>query len=188
MNAFTIPQREATEEIACGSHIPVFKALAPVFKPRRVLELGSGLCSTPMFLDREIFPDLETLVSIENDPVWRLSVGQACGDDDRLTLVLIDEPVATFASKMLIDSFSLVFFDDSRSGAERCETIRAVGPQMPHNAVAVIHDYEEKQYQDASMVFDNQFIFDWLNPATGVCWNGFADHTPTLEALRSGPH
>ena len=184
MNAFTIPQRMASEAEACGSHIPVFKVLAPVFKPRRILELGSGLCSTPMFLDREIFPDLETLVSIENDPVWRLSVGQACGDDDRLTLVLIDEPVATFASKMLIDSFDWVFFDDSRSGAERCETIRQVGPLLNHHTLGIVHDYEEAQYQEASLVCDHQWIFDFKNPATGIIWNGPSEHKPTLQKLR----
>lgn len=184
MNAFTIPPREATEEIACGSHIPIFKALAPIFKPRRILELGSGMCSTPMFLDREIFPDLEMLVSIENDPAWA-DIVRGATNDDRLDLVLIDGLVADYAKLLFIHQFSLVFFDDSRSGAERCETIRAVGPLMPDGALAVIHDYEEQQYQDASMVFDHQFIFDWLNPCTGVCWNGDVDYTVQLEELRS---
>lgn len=185
MNAFTIPERMASEAEACGSHIPIFKVLAPVFKPRSVLELGSGLCSTPMFLDREIFPDLEHLTSVENDPAWYISVEKVIARDPRMTFMLMNGAVAPFAAALDIASYDLIFCDDSRSGAERCDTIRSIAPLVSPAAICVIHDYEEQQYQDASMLFDHQYIFDWLNPSTGVCWNGDRDLEPVLESLRN---
>lgn len=184
MNTWTLAPREATEAVACGTHVPIIKALAPVFNPRRILELGSGLFSTPLFLDRSVFPDLEFLLVIENDISWFDVVRERIGDNPHIDYRLIDGAVAPVAAILNIEAFDFIFIDDSRSGTERCATIRAVAPLMPSNTIAVIHDYEEQQYQEASLAFDHQFIFDKWNPACGVCWNGDVDHEPTLQALR----
>ncbi len=185
VNQFTVPPRMENEQIACGSHVPVFHALAPVFKPRRILELGSGLNSTPMFLDRTVFGTVEFLQSVENNPVWHTIVSDSIQKDDRFNYHLIEGEVAPFAALLDIPAYDWVFFDDSMSGAERCATIRAVGPLMPTSSLAIVHDFEEVQYQEAvADVFDNAFCFDLLNPCTGVAWRGSADHGPMLQALR----
>ena len=185
MNAWTLPQREATEAIACGTHVPILKALASVFKPRNVLELGSGLFSTPLFLDGSVFDALGFLQVVENDPAWRNVVCERIGNDPRMDYWLIEGEVAAVVTELDIAEFDLIFCDDSRSGRERCATIRAIAPYVSPDALVVIHDYEEQQYQDASLAFDHQFIFDRWNPCTGVCWNGTTDHTETLEQLRT---
>ena len=186
MNAFTVPPREATEAIACGTHVSVLKALAAVYKPLRVLELGSGLFSTPLFLDRSIFTDLEFLQVVENDPAWHKVVTDQVGDDPRMDYWLVDGEIAPVVTQLDIAEFDLIFCDDSRSGSERCATIRALAPRVSHSALVVVHDYEEQQYQDASRAFNHQFFVDRWNPSCGVCWNGPVDHEPTLQRLRDG--
>ena len=51
-----------------ATHLPVLSAASSVMKVRSVLELGSGPFSTPLFLGRRVFPDLEKLISHEDDP------------------------------------------------------------------------------------------------------------------------
>ena len=184
MNSFTVPPREATEEIACGTHVPILTALAKEFKPRRVLDFGSGLFSTPLFLDRTVFTELEYLQSIENDPAWHMAVGDRVGGDLRFDYRLVDGEIAPVTIDIDVPSFDLIFLDDSRSARERFATIRAVAPRVSRSAVAVVHDFEEPDYQLALMAFDHQFFVDRWNPSCGVCWNGDVDYTPVLQAMR----
>lgn len=183
MNAFTVPERLPTEEIACGSHVPILKALAAEFKPRRILELGSGLNSTPLFLDHTVFGSVEFVQSIENDESWFGIVNNAVSDD-RFSYHLIEGEVAPIAGQLDIGAFDFIFCDDSRSAGERVATITAIAPFVHSDALCVIHDYEESDYQIASLAFSHQFFFDYLNPSVGVCWNGSTDHTRTLQRLR----
>lgn len=183
MNEWTLAPREATEAIACGTHVPILSALANVIKPNRVLELGSGLFSTPLFLDRNVFDSLEFLHVLENDPEWFDAVSNTIGSDDRITYGLVSGRIAPYASRLDISSFDFVFIDDSKSASERAATIAIVASLMSPDAIAVIHDFEEPAYQEAALAFDHQFIFDRWNPATGVCWNGDAYYREMLESL-----
>ena len=104
------------------------------------LELGSGLHSTGAFLDRRLFPDLAHLDSAETDQEWADKVSRAYGKDGRLSLHLIAGPMAIGLRLFDLDTYDLILVDDSITGAERCETIRAVtGVKRP---VVVIHDFE----------------------------------------------
>lgn len=53
-------------DYAWSTHQPLLNALLDVFKPKTVLELGTGLFSTPIFISR----NLNKLVCIENDEGW----------------------------------------------------------------------------------------------------------------------
>lgn len=118
-----------------ASHLPVLKALCSDLKPRRVLEFGAGLHSTPYFLSLE---GLERLVSVEADPHWLARVADVCADE-RLTLLSDNPPDPK--------DFDLVFIDDGKNAAEREETIRWVLGR-PHPPV-VIHDAEVLDYAHA---------------------------------------
>ena len=50
-----------------GSHIPILIGLGIFIKPKNVLELGAGLSSTPVFLNKSCYPDLKRFTSVEND-------------------------------------------------------------------------------------------------------------------------
>ena len=129
-----------------ATHMPVLIALAVVVRPRRVLELGSGPFSTSLFLDKDVFPDLETLVSYEDDEEWAPVVMDALGTATRLDFRMVDEvreavPVAD------LDSFDLIFIDDSRTAGERSQTIRTVAAARPRGVVVKA-----------------------FTPQVGVCW------------------
>ena len=57
------------------------------FKIRRVLELGAGYNSTPLFLNRDAFREVIELVSLEDDPEWLQRVKERIGDDPRVAFV-----------------------------------------------------------------------------------------------------
>lgn len=48
-----------------STHIPIIRAVMELYKPNFVLELGTGINSTPVFLEYKT-----RLMSIENDPAW----------------------------------------------------------------------------------------------------------------------
>jgi hypothetical protein len=53
-----------------ASHLGLLTRIGPGIT--QVLELGAGQYSTPLFLDRAVYPDLKRLVSIEPDRKWAL--------------------------------------------------------------------------------------------------------------------
>ncbi|WP_395728572.1 hypothetical protein [Nakamurella sp.] len=151
-----------------ATHLPVLMGLARVRRVRRVLELGSGIHSTSIFLNRSFFPDLDHLASFEDDPVWAETVGSTAGTDSRLDLRLA--PAIASAVPPDVDVFDLIFVDDSRTSAERSRTIREVGYRNPLGVVAV-HDFEQRCYRRAAQRFSHRFIFGSLTPQVGLVWS-----------------
>lgn len=151
-----------------ATHMPVLIALAGVVRPRRVLELGSGPFSTSLFLDKDVFPDLETLVSYEDDAEWAPVVMDAVGTDARLDFRMVDEVRGAVPVDDL-DSFDLIFIDDSRTAGERSQTIRTVAAARPRG-VMVIHDYETRHYRAASKSIPQRVVAKAFTPQVGVCW------------------
>ncbi|MGB4581281.1 MAG: hypothetical protein WBI91_05395 [Coriobacteriia bacterium] len=135
---------------------------------RRVLELGSGLASTALFLDRAVFPELELLTTLEDDPEWRDVVLDAVGKDERLDFRMVDAVSTSVPSNL--DSYDLIFVDDGRTPSERSATIRHVRRMCPRGVVA-IHDFEEPAYRTAARGFCHRVVFGAYTPQVGVCWN-----------------
>jgi predicted O-methyltransferase YrrM len=159
-----------TSDPAYATHLPVLAALARITTIRRVLELGSGPFSTSMFLNRDVFPDLDILTSYEDDPNWEHVVLDAVGSDTRLEFRMVPEVRLAVPPT---DGYDLVFIDDSRLPSERSTTIRAVKAMRPRGIVA-IHDFEQRHYRTAARGFSHRFIFNTLTPQVGVCWFGDA--------------
>lgn len=108
-----------------ASHLPVLEAVCGLLKPRRVLELGSGLYSTPFFLSQPI----KVLRTVESDAEWR----EKLPEDPRLRVqgdfVGLD-PAA----------YDLCLVDDGESAPDREASLRwALG--RPHPPT-VVHDAE----------------------------------------------
>jgi len=173
-------------ETPYATHMPVLMALAPVIRPRRVLELGSGPFSTALFLDREVFADLERLVSYEDDPEWERVVRDAVGTDPRLDFRMV-EVVRTSVPEDL-NQFDLIFIDDSRTPTERSETIRTVRERAPRGVV-MIHDYEQRAYRTASKGFDDRVAITTFTPQVGVCWfRGDGQRSTLRGEIRDAAH
>ncbi len=67
-----------------GSHQPALRAIARFTKVCSIIEFGAGKFSTHLFLDPLVFPDLTSLVTLEQKQGW---VKQVLVDDERLTLI-----------------------------------------------------------------------------------------------------
>ena len=52
------------------TYVPIIMYLEENYKIKKVLETGSGLYSTSVFLDKKYFQNLQKLVSYENDINW----------------------------------------------------------------------------------------------------------------------
>lgn len=167
-----------------ATHQPILIGIARLRAVKNVLELGSGPFSTTMFLNREAFPELQSLVSYEDVPAWRDKVMEAVGEDERLDLRLVDA-VHESAGDASRGPYDLIFIDNSARMKLRESTMRAVGRAQPLQTAVVIHDFEWKPYRQAiKETFENVVIFDTFTPQTGVAWNGFALDRSAVEDLR----
>jgi len=115
-----------------------------------------GRYSTPLFLDRAVFPDLQRLVSIEDDDAWI----SAPADTRHLVLRLLN-PVS-------VPDFDLVFIDNGRTIEERVEAIAAVAPLA--TKLVVIHDWERAEYRKAAAGLFSFTLADDATPQTALMW------------------
>ena len=58
-----------TKEFTLGTHLPILRAVLDVFKPKGIMELGTGLKSTPF-----LYSYNSTLLSVESDLGWLKNV------------------------------------------------------------------------------------------------------------------
>ena len=65
-----------------STHIPLLKSLTEVMQPKLIVELGTGLHSTPIFLQSTA----ENLYFIDNDQAWLSHVQESNTFDDRCTV------------------------------------------------------------------------------------------------------
>jgi hypothetical protein len=167
-----------------ATHVPVLVGLGSIRRIERVLEFGCGHYSTHTFLRRSVFPDLKVLRSVENDATWAATIRDAVKDDARCTVTVVDGAMREAVSKFDLESFDLVFVDDSATAEERAATIRALASVMPANPWLVIHDYEVEEYRRACAALKQRFTFKAYNPQTGLVANtGLNGELRTLDRL-----
>lgn len=148
-----------------ATHLPVLRALGKRLRIGSVLEFGCGLYSTLEFLNRQSFPYLFVVDSVEEDVSWRGRILQEVRDSRLIFL--------TGAQQMArrIDAYDLIFIDNGRAAVERVPVIRMMAEAQPRGVV-VIHDYEAPAYQEAARGFEHRLVYDALTPHTAVLWNG----------------
>jgi predicted O-methyltransferase YrrM len=150
-----------------AAHIPFLTSIGG--DVTSVLELGSGLYSTPLFLSREAFPKVTRVVSIEHDLTWADKVLARVAGDDRLTLVIIPEPLEDYLATLRLDDFDLIFVDHSASWEPRTLTIQWLAYHVGRSKVA-IHDYDYTPYYRAANGFPNQIVGTARRPHTALVW------------------
>lgn len=155
--------------------MPILIGLARIREIRNVLELGCGYYSTLTFLNRSAFPHLERLQSVENDASWAETLSEVGKNDRRWTLDLVAGEIAESISTLDLEAFDLILIDDSKTAAQRAETIRTVGAKSPSRPWIVIHDYEVDEYRRAASGFRQKYSFKAYNPWTGLVWNGVTE-------------
>jgi len=82
-----------------------------------------------------------------------------------------------------VETFDMIFVDNSTSAVERAETIRQLVTRSVPNQLIVIHDFEVKDYRDAASTFEHKQIFRAFTPQTAVVWNGLRHQLEILKKL-----
>jgi predicted O-methyltransferase YrrM len=147
------------------------------------LELGCGDFSTATLLNREVFSDLVQLHSYETDPAWLEKTASVFHGDDRFQLQLIPGSMSSALRETKVETFDMIFVDNSTSAVERAETIRHLVTRSVPNQLIVIHDFEVKDYRDAASTFEHKQIFRAFTPQTAVVWNGLRHQLEILKKL-----
>jgi hypothetical protein len=134
---------------------------------RRVVELGCGPHSTGTFLDREIFPVVEQVVSIEVNPEWAAAVVEAA-DDDRL--VMRTPAAGTLGiDPEELDAADCILIDDGLTIEDRLLTIARVGRALRRPVPILVHDFERRANQRAVRAsFRSVMHVRWCHPSTGL--------------------
>lgn len=182
---FSVPPRAADPY---ATHLPILLLLSRLAPVHRVLELGSGMYSTLTFLNRRYFPELQALMSFENDEEWSRNILKAVGQDSRLQLVTVTGAIEKQLKSIDIDSYDLVLVDDSVAPDQRVKTIEQLALLKPERPFIVIHDYEFVAYRRAARAFSNRFRFTALNPNSGVVWNRRRSAKNALKLLNTHFH
>ncbi len=128
-----------------ATHVPVLLGIARLPRVRTILELGSGLCSTPLLADRTLFPRVTRFVSLEDDTAWGQRVAAQVQDADVELRMVASIP--RDVRSVDIERFDMIFIDDSVTTKLRCSTIRAVLARAKAEAIVVIHDFENRAYR-----------------------------------------
>jgi hypothetical protein len=167
-----------------GSHMPALIGLGITARLKNVLELGAGLNSTPVFLNRSCYPELNTFTSVENDLTWFDKLKSDPGFKGASNIFYYPGKIADYVKEIRNLSFDLILIDDSYETCDRVSTINAVF-QMPlsDSAIVLIHDFETKEYQEAVKGWPYCYSFRSLLPNVGVVWKD--NNLMNLAALSS---
>jgi hypothetical protein len=145
-----------------ATHVPVLIGLGKTFPYiTRVFEFGAGLNSTPLFLNKSVFPNVEEVKSIEPDLAWQKRVTEATKEDPRL--VFYD------TSFSLDPTSDLVFIDDGPMD-QRIRTLQETVAN--YHGLIVAHDTQEPAYKDVLSNLRYRYDFMHYNPETSVGTNG----------------
>jgi hypothetical protein len=153
-----------------ATHVPYLVGVVGLTRPRRVLELGSGVFSTLTLVEPSLCPSVELVDSYEDDLEWFESMESRLRNNGRAHLHLVSSPIASTIAAIDLNLYDLVIVDDSRTCAERSRTLRSVFSQWSSLKVSMVHDFEIDEYQHAVSCPLERMIFTGYQPCTGVLW------------------
>lgn len=158
------PRKRAAEPYA--THVPILVGLGHLMPVRRVLELGGGRYSTPLFLRQDAFPLLTALTVVESDPDWFPLVRDSTSGDSRAEVHLVPSP-SDFIKQLDLSRFDLIFIDDSSVPEDRAATIQTIASSDPTGLV-VIHDFDVAVYRKAARRLGKPIVFREYTPQTAI--------------------
>lgn len=147
-----------------GTHLNILRAIGPGIKT--VLELGGGVNSTPLFLDYNYYPNLEELVTVEQNRTW---IPDQTWDDPRHRIVLHPEPIEPYLDTLNLNDFDLIFCDNSDKAESRENTLIYLSSRV-NRSLVVTHDWERESYREAGKGFRYSFVDDRQVPWSAILW------------------
>lgn len=162
------------------SHLVVLAALARLLPIKRVLEFGSGEWSTPFFLNKKAFPDLEYLESYETSLEWFDHVLAHVKDDQRVSLAYSGNLIEKIAS-IDLTKFDLCLIDSE--GSTRGQVINTIASRCPYNLIVVIHDYENSNHKVTTSGVREFVVTQVAGPHTCLVWKDERLHSSFCDRL-----
>lgn len=131
---------------------------------KKVLELGCGPASTPMFLNRQAFPMLESLVSMETSPDWAHAISLLLGGDKRLNLCIHEDEAALLQDTKLFAPYDVAFVD----GGTNEGRLKAIPQCLEMARFVVLHDVQEPDLKEATKLAPHVVFSVIESPWTAV--------------------
>ena len=154
-----------------ATHAPLLIGLSQKFKIKTVLELGSGDVSTSIFLNSLIFKDLTKLKTYEDNFFWFNKIKAKFKDNKKWDFCFTDKAINEVVYvKEEKKSYDLIFIDDSVFGELRALTI--INALKIKNKFLIVHDYENRVYQDVLKNLNDKIIVKSLTPQTVILYKG----------------
>lgn len=153
-----------------SSHLAVLSEIANFIKVEEVLELGTGVLSTSLFLNTQYYPDLIILDSYENNEAY-FNTMRGKFSDCRLFLELTNLSIADAVEPLSLVNYDLCLIDDSTTIEERSKTIQVVTAKCTDTILMVIHDFEHQAYINAVNPNLNVNSIKAILPHTALVWS-----------------
>ena len=166
-----------------ATHVPILVGIASAIRVERILEFGSGMYSTLTFLNRQVFPDVLHVDSVESDPEWMSKVSAAAKGDPRLRIRLVEEPIQRVLREIHLNSYDFILVDSSTDAGRRASLIRELAARQDFSALVAVHDFEIGLYRAAAKGFRHVVQYTAYNPCTGILWQTTPDPGPALKQL-----
>jgi len=124
-----------------GSHVPLLHFIGKTFDIKLIVEFGLGKFSTPIFLNKDIFPSVEKLHSYETSKSWIRKIRKTFSDSRHSITKISKEKDKLFNHKYPMD-IDLIFIDGESSHRVPCLNHFANTAKM-----LIIHDYPKRRYK-----------------------------------------
>ena len=155
-----------------ATHLHVLQAIGMLFSPATILELGSGVYSTPLFCNKDIFAGVKRLEVYENNKKWHTDVLKSLPKRRVVNFTLYENSIVDELRSLDLNEFQLIFIDNGVSLEERAATIKEIAMQKLEEPLIVIHDFEHVAYQWAADQWEHLLVHVKRYPQTAVLWNG----------------
>jgi hypothetical protein len=151
------------------THLAVLLGVAVAQKPKKVLELGSGLNSTPYFGNDACFPTVKLVVSYEDDRGWFENVQNIVKFQNKIDLRFVTS-IPENVRHLVFEEYDMIFIDDSISADQRQKTIAGALQCAGPETVIIVHDFENRNYQNTVKLPWKSVIYSSWKPFTGVIY------------------
>jgi hypothetical protein len=166
-----------------ATHVPVLVGVAATYKPKLLIEFGSGSFSTLSFLDEVAFPSLQEVRSYENNKEWFGHIQEKCGRSSRLNLKYVAGDMYRAVAGANVADADMIFLDDSPTAETRVPTVKEVSRLCGEKPIVILHDYDLWRLRLAAHKFENCVSFDTFNPQCCVVWQGHSERRSILENI-----
>lgn len=144
-------------DLFISSHMVAASNIAKIVPVKRVLECGVGNVSTPWFLDRSLFPDLECLLSYDTQQLWINEIERIIPDKTRwfARLVPTEEAMGVIEDSidiMLIDSYSIAGRISILNRKITSKNVKFI----------ILHDSEHEEYNQVLSKFTYRYDLTYV--------------------------